>query len=123
MKKLLGNIGLMLLVTLVCLAIAEVGLRMFTPFPVHGKKANKIYDRDFGYRLNLAHPSIDEHGFRNSGNKPKVVAAVGDSHTYGSGVKETQSWPAQFEKITGQPTYNFGVGSYAVYTYYALARF
>ena len=122
MKKTLANIGLMLLVTVIFLAIAEVGLRVLTPFPVHGKKANKIYDRNFGYRLNLNHPSIDANGFRNIGDKPRIVAAIGDSHTYGSGVTLEQAWPAQFEKITGQPTYNFGVGSYAVYTYYAVAR-
>ena len=122
MKKTLANIGLMLLVTVIVLALAEAGLRILTPFPVHGKRANKIYDRDLGYRLNLNHPAIDANGFRNIGDKPRIVAALGDSHTYGSGVTREQSWPAQFEKITGQPTYNFGVGSYAVYTYYALAR-
>jgi hypothetical protein len=122
MKKTLANIALFLVVTVVCLALAEVGLRAFTPFPIHAEKANKIYDTDLGYRLNPGHPSIDERGFRNSRGKPRVVAAIGDSHTYGSGVSPEESWPEQFEKITGVPTYNFGVGSYAVYSYYAAAR-
>lgn len=123
MKRLLGNIALASVVTLVCLAIAEVGLRVFTPFPIHGRKANKIYDIDAGYRLNPGHPNIDKHGFRNKpGPTPRVMAALGDSHTFGTNVKPGQTWPVQFEKMTGVPTYNFGVGSYAVYAHFANAH-
>ncbi len=120
--KFLANIALLLVVTIICVALAEAGLRAFTPFPIHGRKANKIYDADFGYRLNPGHPSSDKFGFRNKGEKPRVFAAIGDSHTYGSNVRQEQSWPEQFEKITGVPTYNFGVGSYAVYAHYAITR-
>ncbi len=120
--KFLANIALLLVVTIICVALAEAGLRAFTPFPIHGRKANKIYDVDFGYRLNPGHPSSDKYGFRNKGEKERVFAAIGDSHTYGSNVRQEESWPEQFEKITGVPTYNFGVGSYAVYAHYAIAR-
>jgi hypothetical protein len=122
MMKFLANIALLLVVTIICVALAEAGLRAFTPFPIHGRKANKIYDVDFGYRLNPGHPSSDKYGFRNKGEKERVFAAIGDSHTYGSNVRQEESWPEQFEKITGVPTYNFGVGSYAVYAHYAIAR-
>lgn len=122
MKKFFANIALMCVVTLVCIVIAEVGLRALTPFPIHGRKANKIYDMDAGYRLNPGHPSVDRHGFRNTGEKPPVFAALGDSHTFGTNVKPEQSWPEQFEKMTGVPTYNFGVGSYAVYAHFANAH-
>lgn len=122
MKKFLANIALLLVVTIVCVVLAEAGLRAFTPFPIHGRKANKVYDADFGYRLNPGHPDSDKFGFRNKGEKERVFAAVGDSHTYGSNVRQDQSWPEVFENITGVPTYNFGVGSYAVYAHYAIAR-
>ncbi len=122
MKKILANIALLLVVTIICVVLAEIGLRAFTPFPIHGKKANKIYDVDFGYRLNPGHPDSDKSGFRNKGEKERVFAAIGDSHTYGSNVRQEESWPEQFEKITGIPTYNFGVGSYAVYAHYAIAH-
>ena len=123
MKRLLGNIALFFAVTVLCLALAEVGLRVLTPFPIHGEKANKIYDIDAGYRLNPGHPNIDEHGFRNRrGDRPRVVAALGDSHTFGSNVKPEEAWPVQFENMTGVPTYNFGVGSYAVYAHFANAH-
>lgn len=122
MKKFLANIALTSVVLVVCIILAEVSLRALTPFPIHGEKANKIYDQDAGYRLNPGHPSIDSHGFRNKGEKPHVFAAVGDSHTYGSNVEPEESWPEQFEKMTGVPTYNFGVGSYAVYAYFANAH-
>lgn len=120
MKRLLGNIALFVVVTMLCLALAEVGLRLLTPFPIHGPKANKIYDKDVGYRLNPGHPNIDEHGFRNKrGDRPRIVAALGDSHTFGSNVKPEEAWPVLFENMTGVPTYNFGVGSYAVYAHFA----
>jgi hypothetical protein len=122
MKKTLANIALLLFVTIICVVLAEVGLRAFTPFPIHGRKANKVYDVDFGYRLNPDHPDSDEYGFRNKGKKKRVFAAVGDSHTYGSNVRQDQSWPEVFEKNTGVPTYNFGVGSYAGYAHYAVTR-
>ncbi len=122
MKKTAANIALACVVTLLCLVIAEVGLRALTPFPIHGKKANKIYDVDVGYRLNPGHPNIDEHGFRNRAGKPHIIAALGDSHTYGSNVKPEEAWPEQFEKLTGIPAYNFGVGSYAVYAHFTNAH-
>jgi len=122
MKKILANIALLLMVTIICVVLAEIGLRALTPFPIHSRKANKIYDVDFGYRLNPGHPDSDKFGFRNKGKKERVFAAVGDSHTYGSNVRQEESWPEQFEKITGVPTYNFGVGSYAVYPHYAVAH-
>ena len=122
MKKIFANLALLLFVTVICVTLAEIGLRALTPFPIHGKKANKIYDADFGYRLNPSHPSSDKFGFRNKGEKERVFAAVGDSHTYGSNVRQEQSWPEQFEKNTGIPTYNFGVGSYAGYAHYAVTR-
>ena len=102
MRKTLANIALLAAVTILCLALAVAGLRAFTPFPIHAKKANKIYDRDFGYRLNPGHPTIDKNGFRNRGQKKAVVAVIGDSHTYGSNVRPEQSWPEQFEKMTGE---------------------
>ncbi|MEM8743912.1 MAG: hypothetical protein AAGF14_04680 [Pseudomonadota bacterium] len=122
MKRLLGNVVLLAVATLSTLVLAEIGLRKFTPFPIHGERANKVPDDDLGYRLNPRHKSIDEKGFRNSGDHPRLVAAIGDSHTYGSNVSSEKSWPAQFEELTDAPTYNFGVSSYGVYTYYALAR-
>jgi len=122
MKKIAANIALACVVTLLCIVAAEIGLRALTPFPIHGKKANKVYDKDAGYRLNPAHPDIDAHGFRNKGEKPRIVAAVGDSHTYGSNVKPEESWPEQFGTLTGVPAYNFGVGSYAVYAHFVNAH-
>lgn len=119
MKRLLGNIALAALVTLLCLVLAEIGLRAFTPFPIHGRKANKIYDVDVGYRLNPGHPNTDKFGYRNRKDKPHTIAAIGDSHTYGSNVKPEEAWPEVFEQITGEPVYNYGVGSYAVYAHYA----
>jgi hypothetical protein len=96
-------------------------LRMFTPFPI-GTQSHRRIDEKYGYRLDPALGDVDEDGFRNlaGAHQGFQVAAIGDSMTYGNNVDSAQAWPAAFAAITGEPTYNFGVGSYGIYTYHAI---
>ena len=73
----------------------------------------KIPDQKLGHRPNPAYPDHDEKGFRN----PKVpettdIVALGDSQTYGSGVRAEQSWPRVLESISALSVYNMGLGGY-----------
>ncbi|PDT83839.1 hypothetical protein [Sinorhizobium sp. BJ1] len=113
-------IALLVSVTL-ALGAGEAMLRMFTPFPV-GTQSHRSIDEKYGYRLDPALGDVDEEGFRNpaGAHHGLQVAAVGDSMTYGNNVERANAWPAAFEAITGEPTYNFGVGSYGIYTYHAI---
>lgn len=64
---------------------------------------------------------VDAEGFRNdSVPGSHDIVALGDSHTYGSGVRSSESWPQQLARRTGRTVYNMGVGSYGVYQYAAL---
>lgn len=73
----------------------------------------KIPDPKLGHRPNPAYPDHDAKGFRN----PKVpaktdIVALGDSQTYGSGVKAEHSWPRALESISELSVYNMGLGGW-----------
>lgn len=65
------------------------------------------------------HVSIDADGMRRNGDGPpppgdRVVAAVGDSFTFGDQVDDDASWPAQLEQMLGRPVKNGGVFGYSL---------
>ncbi|MBK7951761.1 MAG: hypothetical protein IPK00_24100 [Deltaproteobacteria bacterium] len=75
--------------------------------------APTIPDPRLRHRGNPAFPEHDARGFRN----PEAVArahgvALGDSQTYGTGVRPEDAWPRQLEAITGQSWYGMGFGGY-----------
>ena len=73
----------------------------------------KIPDGRLGHRPNPAYPGHDAKGFRNPQLPGSAhVVALGDSHTYGSGVKSEQAWPRVLESLLEQPVYNMGLGGY-----------
>jgi hypothetical protein len=107
-----------LLTCLVMTALGELGLRVFTDFPI-SELSNRSPDPLLGYRLARSMNDVDQNGFRNA-DQDYEVAAIGDSHTYGNNANSEQSWPKQFQKLAGAKTYNFGVGSYGVASYHML---
>ena len=115
----LPNIVILLVTIVICLLIAEIALRSFTPFPV-GYSSHQAADADLGYRLSSDFPEADAAGFRNADGARIEVLALGDSHTYGNNVGTDASWPAVFAKTSGLQTYNAGVGSYGILAYHAL---
>ena len=73
----------------------------------------KIPDSKLGHRPNPAFPGHDEKGFRNPTLPATVdIVALGDSQTYGSGVKSEQAWPRVLESLNGRSVYNMGLGGY-----------
>jgi len=106
---------------IVCLAIGEVALRLFTPFPVT-TKLNKAAHPKLGYTFASALDDIDEHGFRNPTGEWdfRDIAVIGDSMAYGYNVARESSFPSQMAKSTGRHVYNFGIGSYGIYQYKVL---
>ncbi|TCN31436.1 hypothetical protein [Sinorhizobium americanum] len=115
------NLIALLVSVILAFGAGEAMLRMFTPFPI-GTQSHRNIDAKYGYRLDPALGDVDEQGFRNLAGAYHgfQVAAVGDSMTYGNNVESANAWPAVFEAITGERTYNFGIGSYGIYTYHAI---
>lgn len=72
-----------------------------------------IPDVTLGHRPNPAFHEHDSNGFRNLTVPESVdLVAIGDSQTYGVGVEPDESWPRQFEHLTGQSTYSLAFGGY-----------
>lgn len=102
------------------LGLAELALRGFTRFPID-EESNRLDHPELGYTLDPALSDVDEKGFRNPTlPDPVVVAAIGDSHTFGVNVAREEAWPAHLEDLSGERVYNLGVGSYDVYRYAVL---
>ena len=117
----LARIGLLLLSLLLSLAMSEVLVRVFTHFPI-SFTSNKAPDPELSYTLDPKFPEVDRNGFRNpeftGASQPVVdIAALGDSHTFGTNVSSDSSWPKLLGKRLGKRVYNFGVPSYGVYQY------
>lgn len=73
----------------------------------------KIPDARLGHRPNPRYPGHDENGFRNPAVPETAYAvALGDSHTYGSGVASEQAWPRVLADLSGREVYNMGLGGY-----------
>src|SRR5689334_18068905 len=70
-------------------------------------------DPVLGSRLNPDVADHDEAGFRNASivESPYLVA-LGDSQTYGTGLRRKDAWPQQFGLLSGKTVYNMGVGGY-----------
>jgi len=106
------------------LAVIEIGLRIFTNFPIHGPKSNRVAHSVLGFTLDPSKISdVDASGFRNPGDKGRhEIVAIGDSHTYGSNVEWNESWPYQLGRILNKSVYNYGIGGYGIYHYLHLAK-
>ncbi len=115
------NLALLVTSIIFSLFLCEIGLRLFTPFPI-SEESNKTDDPVLGYRLSTHLDDVDQHGFRNRPKETYDIAALGDSHTYGNNVSSDQTWPSLLGKMTGMEVYNFGVGSYGIYTYHAILK-
>jgi hypothetical protein len=65
-----------------------------------------IIDSILGWRGNPDHPEHDRLGFRNRDvPRDMAIIALGDSQTYGLGIKREEAWPQQLERLIGQRTY------------------
>ncbi|MCP4333294.1 MAG: hypothetical protein GY785_11615 [Gammaproteobacteria bacterium] len=73
----------------------------------------KTPDAKLGYRPNPAYPEHDQKGFRNAQVPAAAdIVALGDSHTWGSGVKSEQTWPRVLATLTARPVYNMGMSGW-----------
>ncbi len=125
--------GIVLLVTLAYLALAELATRIALHVPAfavhdfrHERATGTInkaveYDSRLGWRLksHIKSPGFNtlDYGFRSNGDADaKVetggVLAVGSSFTAGSQVVDDQTWPAHLAQLTGWNVNNGGQGGY-----------
>lgn len=86
-------------------------------------KTGSIYDPFLGWKLasgirsdgfNTIGQGIRKNSAKDETVEEGAILAVGDSFTAGSEVTDSQTWPAQLERLRGQRVLNGGVGSYGV---------
>ncbi len=140
--SLLGGLLLSAFVALACLALGEVGIRIFHPsaslwhYPNFIEVSTRLapghdslmqYDSVLGYEPKPNASGMDEgvfvsfsaEGFRNQNlNAPSAkgptIYAAGDSFTEGWHVADDETWPAHLERDTGRRVLNAGVPSYGL---------
>lgn len=72
-----------------------------------------IPDNRLGDIPNPLYPTHDRNGFRNKKTFKKAdIVALGDSQTYGNGVKSKEAWPKQLQSLTGKTVYSMAFGGY-----------
>jgi lysophospholipase L1-like esterase len=133
MRRMLGNLAALALATAVAVLLGEAVLRPFVTLPLRRTLPEVRYDphpvRRFTLRPNQraftygAPVAIDARGFRGGPGADGAarLLALGDSFTFGLGVNDDETWPAQVERElrtrTGQPVtvVNTGTISYGVF--------
>lgn len=106
------NTALLLTSCLVCLFIGEAASR--TVFdPIDFLKVDLQPDPILSYKIAGHESGHDALGFRNKSIPEKTeILAIGDSMTYGNMAPSTGSWPAHYERLSGESVYNAGIGGY-----------
>ncbi|MBW2361413.1 MAG: hypothetical protein JRG84_10955 [Deltaproteobacteria bacterium] len=115
------SLTLLILSGLLSFAIAEMFLRVATPFPISAR-SNRQPHPELGYVIDPALPDVDAAGFRNAGTSlaRAELAVIGDSHTYGYNVRPEESFPALLARRTGHRVYNLSIPSFGIYHYLVL---
>jgi lysophospholipase L1-like esterase len=136
-KLRLKQFALLLVALFVALLVAEVALRLLAPLYQANDPAAYVYDEELGYRLRDGYYSLlttdfqqeiraNRRGYVNYQEDfaayPKLVFAVGDSYTQGTGLPVDAAYPSQLDLILNvgdkglyAPRYgvvNLGVGAY-----------
>jgi hypothetical protein len=87
--------------------------RLLAPTRAESTFARTVPDVRLGHRPNPAFSGHDSKGFRNPEVPAKVdVVVLGDSQTYGTGVKPEEAWPRQLEPMIAETVYSMAYGGY-----------
>jgi hypothetical protein len=141
MKEKLVNSTLFVATIILVLSGIEVGLRAYHGewrfenfrFQQPNKFGYHIYDPELGWIPKSSNQwgtsiTILKEGIRSNGRGEvwdgtgNPILAVGDSYTFGDQVADTDTWPAQLEKLSGKRVINGGVDGYGVDQIFLRAR-
>jgi hypothetical protein len=141
MKGKLVNAALFVATIIFSLLALEVGLRAYHGewgysnfrFPQPNKFGYHTYDPELGWVPKSSHQwgtsiTILKDRIRSNGRgevwdgTDDPILAVGDSYTFGDQVTDSQTWPAQLEKLSGRRVINAGVDGYGVDQAFLRAR-
>jgi hypothetical protein len=132
-KEKLTNAALFMMTIVLSILALEVGLRAYHGeweyknfrFPQENKFGYHTYDPELGWVPKSSSQwgmslTILQEGIRSNGRgeswdgTDNPILAVGDSYTFGDKVSDSETWPAQLEKLSGRRVINGGVDGYGV---------
>lgn len=113
MKKILF-LCITLAVTFVAVeSMLRLSVLLIPENPLAHPKGITVQDPVLGHRIKPGVAGHDNKGFRNDSVYSRSdVVVLGDSQTYGSGVKREENWPSQLRETIGMPVYNMSVGGW-----------
>lgn len=122
LRRILANSLVLVIAAVIGLLLCEVAAR-FILNPADYLSVTMEKDDILGRAVAPGTPGYDRFGFRNPGIPGAVdILTVGDSHTYGHGVRMEDSWPYQVGLVTGKTVYSMGMGGYGPNQYYHLLK-
>ena len=118
----LKRIALVFLLLAVSVGVSEALARLIFP-PVDYLEVTTVSDPILGHRIRAGDNGHDAWG-RRSANGPEVsdILAIGDSMTYGYGVRGGDAWPMQLGDLAGLKVYNAGLGGYGPLQYLTVLK-
>jgi len=126
-RLVLSRASLILVGFIVGVICVEVGLRVleYIEFPdtrdEAGSLAQPVPDSRLGLRLAPYAGGHDANGFRNDSVPDRVdIVAIGDSQTWGINARRSEAWPQTLSTLSGNSTYNMGLGYYGPVQYWVL---
>ena len=143
MKEKLNNAALFLAAIILSLLTLEISLRAYHGewqyvnfrFPQENQSGYHNFDPELGWvpkqgqrKLWRTTVTILKEGIRSNGRREvwdgtdDPILAVGDSFTFGYKVSDTETWPAQLEKLSGRRVINGGVDGYGIDQTFLRAR-
>jgi len=116
-RNLIFSIITIISIVILCEVVLQVLSFTFPSIDILLSKSPKtsimIKDIVLETRPNPEYPGHDQKGFRNKLVPDKVsIVAMGDSQTYGMGVKANDAWPQMLGKLAEIKTYNMAWGGY-----------
>jgi hypothetical protein len=142
MKEKLVNVALLIGSVILSILAIEIGLRAYHGeweyvnyrFPIQHLLVHHTYDPELGWVPTTSSnqwwgpTTILTEGIRSNGRgevwdgTDDAILAVGDSYTFGYDVSDSETWPAQLEKLSGRRVINGGVDGYGVDQIFLRAR-
>jgi hypothetical protein len=123
LKKILINLGLLVVTVAIGLLLCELGSRLVLNSADY-LNVGMVRDPVFGAVPSpTAKGGFDALGFRNR-KVPKTadIVAIGDSQTYGNTATMDDSWPYALGRILGRDVYNMALGGYGPNQYFELLK-
>lgn len=135
MRNIFINLALLSGSFLISLVFVEMALRLFVPIPKQGHFETSALYYDELIKAHAFKPSststmtngyfneevvIDQNGYRDftlNASEPVWGLAVGDSQTFGHGIKVKETWPEQLSQQINKEIYNAGVFGYSLHNY------